>query len=371
MLPSAAMARPQASAAAAPQPLKQRSFAPSLGVVRQPLLPLSASAALHPRINPGKAGDAGGKAQAQAVISFGSGSGTKRVRVRREIPYSTGDGHKVWLRVSTRYAADVDADRTLVRFLTSLQHGEELTGLRVMVLTVNEIAAKCGPAAAACYFPDTGLMVIVGEDYFGGLPTDYVIAHEYGHRIAQYQRNPPFRGSAFWHGPKRWASYERVCSKIRRGQLSVDQFAYWDFPGENFAESYARMHFRKGNERIEWQYAPELEPDALTYARIRADVKRPWDVERIRDRIGHLRPGRSVAYWLKTPLDGKMILDLESRGQGRISMALHYRGREVKGTPRPARYFRISEVICGQRLFKVVLRAGRKASGYRLTTYLP
>ena len=105
-------------------------------------------------------------------------------------------------------------------FLGTLIHGDEISLLTVQLLTDGEIRGRCGLGAGACYFSGADTMLINGNDRTGpdGASRDFVIAHEYGHHVAEHRRNPPFQPTIFW-GTKRWATYERVCQGTRAGPL--------------------------------------------------------------------------------------------------------------------------------------------------------
>lgn len=359
--PLSAAAEPFAAAVSAAPPsaaklaegVRERTFAPTLGIVRAPLIP----------------GLGGTQPQAQASggavsIDFTGG----RLALRRAVSYRTPTGEDILVSVSARYSEDPGADRLLVDYVSSLLHSDEITGLRLMVLRGDEIGRKCGAGTAACYLPGRDTIVVVGEDRFGGLPTDYVLAHEYGHRIAHYSANPPFRGGAFWNGPKRWASHERVCAKLRRGRLSLAPSAYWNFPGENFAEAYARYHIRG---QVRWQYSPALKPDAGAFEAIERDVKSPWRGSRVTDVRRRLGRGEEATFTLKTPLDGRFTADLYSQGSGRFEFELRQGARRVARSPRPTRDFRLSRLICGGRTLTLTVRAAGAGGSYRLVIDRP
>lgn len=357
---AAAAARPTAAPGEAAD-VRERTFAPTPGVVRAPLFPfrgVHGPVTDQRRPGPARAG------ASTATVDFTGG----RVAVRRAVAYETLTGGNVWISVSQRYSVDPRADRGLVDFVESLIHGDELGGLRIVVLRSDEIAGRCGVGVAACYFPAYDTIVVVGEDRFGGLPTDYVLAHEYGHRVAQYSSNPPFRGGAFWHGPKRWASRVGVCQKVRRGVLSIAPSAYWNFPGEIFAEAYARLHIRG---QVRWQYSPFLRPGTAAFQAIRRDVKTPWLRPRVHDFKATLPPHGVATYRFRTPLDGRFTADLYAAGRSRFGFELRVEGRGAARASRPTRDFRLSRLICGDRALSLTVRAGARGGSYRLVIERP
>ena len=67
----------------------------------------------------------------------------------------------------------------------SLPHGKELSQLKVYVGTREEVSVLCGEGTMACYDPASETMTIDGEDEeVDGISRASVIAHEYGHHIA-------------------------------------------------------------------------------------------------------------------------------------------------------------------------------------------
>ena len=349
---AASSAGPEATAAPAAQ---SRTFAPVMGMVSTPntYLPLSGPAH-RPRRSRAGSSRAGDKARPSVKIQY------HPARI-----YATPDGYRIKIRVSKRYDPDPDADQTLANYLGSLVHGSELGGLQVTVVTAQQIPSRCGVRAAACYFPSLNRMVIVGESQYAGLPTDFVIAHEYGHRVAQYRRNPPFPGGAFWFGTKRWSTAARVCPQVRRGVLSINGGAYWDFPGEAFAEAYARLHHPG---LLRWQFAPSLKPTKHSAAQLRRDVLEPWRRAEPMVQTGTLRPGTRAHHRVNAPLDGRLIVTVW--GGGKFTVALGRRGRILKQVRTPNRKVQLTHVVCGER--KLAVRVNSPAGGrYRLRISAP
>ncbi|MEA2493728.1 MAG: hypothetical protein QOJ29_1639, partial [Thermoleophilaceae bacterium] len=102
--------------------------------------------------------------------------------------YKTKEGGAVAAAVSDRYGPTFD--RTIVQsyvdFLDGLDHGSELTSLKIYIAPPAEVTAQCGGAdgTLACYDSGTKIMVVPGEQTdtgTSGVTTSYVVAHEYGH----------------------------------------------------------------------------------------------------------------------------------------------------------------------------------------------
>lgn len=256
--------------------------------------------------------------RAQAgVASKPSGTPTSARRlIRAAATYKTADGHSVDVQISDGYADNPAGAQALVDYLGTLLHGDELGKLNVYVATALEIPTICGGIAAACYFPGDDTMVIVGEATFGGLPTNFVAAHEYGHHVENHRRNTPWDPLAW--GTKRWATYEGICPRYLAGEIypgdrfheypgSFEAF-YWQNPGEAYAEAYAKYHGPFRN--LLWEWIAGLRPDGGAYERIRQDVESPWRKNGTKAYGLKLRRGKSARKTFPVPLDGKLVIDL-------------------------------------------------------------
>jgi hypothetical protein len=287
--------------------------------------------------------------------------------------YTAPDGSRVRVQVSNGYAPDPAADQALVDFLGSLLHGGELDGLKVYVATPSEMPRLCSAIAASCFVIRQDLIVVVGEDSYGGLPTDYVLAHEYGHHIERHRKNLPFRGGSLSWGTKRWSTVERICPGVLAGRYSLDPSGsgYFRNPGEAFAESFAYLHYPG---LIPWQWVPSLHPNRAAYRAIRSDVLRPW-----RHNVRELRRGavsrggdRRDLIRFRTPLDGGLSLDLRGRGGADLDLTLiNARGKRLRQAAGPGAREHIGYTVCGARRFKARVDAARGAGRYRLLVTRP
>jgi hypothetical protein len=167
--------------------------------------------------------------------------------------------------------------QSYVDFLDSLDHGPELTALRIVIAPPSEVLSSCGgqDGTLACYDSGTSTMVVPGESMASssGVTTSYVVAHEYGHHIAANRSNPPF--NAFAWGPKYWASYEQVCNRASRGLLAPGNEgpSYTSNPGEGWAETFAQLKYPDAG----WQFTPLLKPDTGAFAAAQHDALTPWE----------------------------------------------------------------------------------------------
>ncbi len=224
--------------------------------------------------------------------------------------YADGDGHSVLIERDSAYTS-ADAQH-VADVLGSFSHGSEMNRLHVLLATPQHITSICGQGVLACYFPGGERMVVSGRNASaaGGEPSrDFVLAHEYGHHVAENRDNSPW--DAIDYGTKRWASYEGVCSGVRSHRyFPGDQGShYWDDPGENFAEAYAFMAYPL--EGIGWDYNATLRPDQRAFARISDDVLSPWRGNRVRrwsDTLPASRRSRSRS--VDVAWDGRMRVTL-------------------------------------------------------------
>lgn len=234
----------------------------------------------------------------RAAPSSSRGQALARAAAADAIAVPTREGYAVQVSFSPSYGVQPDVAAGYVGFLDSLPHGSELRLLRVRIMTPDEVGAACGggPDVLACYSPATREMTVPGGEVStaGSPSTAYVVAHEYGHHLAFSRDNAPF--SALDFGPKRWSSEERVCARTLDRLLAPgDEGAgYIANPGENWAETYARLTFPD----VPWTFSQLLRPTPASLAAARRDVFQPWTGPRTaafampahaRDRTFHVR----------------------------------------------------------------------------------
>ena len=66
--------------------------------------------------------------------------------------------------------------------------------------------------ALGCYGDNE---LVMTDETAGGFEPEEIARHEYGHHVAFNRANPPWK--PLESGPKRWASYARVCARTRAG----------------------------------------------------------------------------------------------------------------------------------------------------------
>jgi hypothetical protein len=298
-------------------------------------------------------------------------------------PVNDGSGASVDITVSASCSLLCDPSQsdpqTIANFLGTLPHGSEISMLAVQVVTPAEIAAQCGsPDAQACYFPAENTMLINGSATTGSdnATPDFVIAHEYGHHVANHRSNAPFGNPSTEYGPKNWASWAGVCAGVRAGRYFPGDEGdhYRDNPGEAFAESYA--HDRFPSDPVPWEWPDFPAPDANAYVAIQKDALSPWTGDhpvRHNGRFGHRRKVHKQATDFATPLDGDLTVTLKGPDKADLALKLKdSQGNVVARSDGLGSHEQVRYTVCGQRSFTAIVRRhGHKRARYKLTALEP
>jgi len=271
-------------------------------------------------------------------------------------------GGGVTVEVSPAYASADGAAKRWAEFFASLVHGPELGRLTAYFAPRDEVHALCGggDGVLGCY--GSNRLVAVGETTDGITP-ESVAAHEYGHHVAASQPNAPW--SAPEWGTKRWATAERVCTRVRAGTaFPGDESQFYGLnPGEAFAESYRVLNEMRGGAPATWPIAdPSFLPDAAVLDAVYTDVVSPWSGPTVTTIHGRFAPGQRVwATRIATPLDGTLAVRLTGASAGLDVLD----GRTVltPGSWAPGGGRTAESTVCGQRTLVLrVVRAGRARS---------
>lgn len=296
--------------------------------------------------------------------------------------YSINDGSGATIAVAVTAACaescEVTDPQRVANFIGTLLHGDEVSLLTVQLDTEFQLGFDCGFGAEACYFTGENKAVIGGyEEADGdGATFDFVLAHEYGHHVAQHRDMPAPFGKAVEWGTERWASLENVCQGKRSGRLYPGDGGehYFEDPGEAFAEAFAHYHF-PGNS-ITWRYFPALKPKAASFRAIREDTLSPW-----RGRTSFVLAGRvpargegAAVEFLRTPLDGTVSLRPSRLRRHGYELALRSRAGRLLHSSRhglgPRR--QIDYTVCGQPRLRLEITSTRPHGGpFRLQIQRP
>ena len=287
--------------------------------------------------------------------------------------YSIDDGSAATIAVSVTAACEEECDVTdpqrVADFIGTLIHGAEVELLSVQLDTKYELGFDCGFGAEACYFSGENKIIIGGyeeADEDGG-SFDFVLAHEYGHHVAQHRRMPPPFGSAIDWGPEHWASAEGVCQGERHHRFypGDEGSHYFEDPGEAFAEAFAHYRFRDASPT--WRYSPALRPNAAAFRAIREDTFSPWQGRTsftLSGRVPARGEGAAVEA-LRTPLDGLVSLRPSSLRRHGYELALRSRAGRLLLRSRNAvdEDDSLNYTVCGAHRLRLVITSTRSHPG--------
>jgi len=145
--------------------------------------------------------------------------------------------------------------------LRAAPHGDEISTLKVEVVSWDELRSTCGPDANGCYSRRT--MVVPAEQSAGNAHT---VVHEYGHHL---DRSTPVAGVGEPNGTPEWWRARGVAELVRLRSVATSYILGWDRSiAEIFAEDYAQLALGSSRFGIRW-----LErPDETVLAALKADL---------------------------------------------------------------------------------------------------
>jgi hypothetical protein len=226
--------------------------------------------------------------------------------------FTTSQGHQIAMYASLAYRADNQWLQDWANWLDDLPNGSEFSRLTVYLVPekhsyYDDLESLCGPGAAGCYFPDTQRLIAPGSNLSDGTQMESVLAHEYGHHIANNRSNPPWEASTW--GPKRWATDMNICKRVRAGTaFPGDEDTHYRLnPGEAWAEAYRQMvSSSMGLPAEPWAVVDEsFYPSSLALTDAQKDALDPWSardtstlsgaqIHPVAERASELRLGRRV-----------------------------------------------------------------------------
>lgn len=238
-------------------------------------------------------------------------------------PIAASTGETVDVTVSDAYPVDPARQQAVADFMAQLYHGPELATVSISVAPIAEVQSICGEGTGGCYDPGRRAIVVPGDDLEDGVSRETILAHEYGHHVAEARDNSPW--SAVDWGPKRWATAARVCSRETEGSaFPGDEGDHYQLnPGEAWAETYRLLNYAKQTwtnwANAPWNVDQTFYPDQPQLDAARADVLEPWAGEHpVTYRARWVRPktgkaplrGKPFVRTLATPLDGTLTVEV-------------------------------------------------------------
>lgn len=287
--------------------------------------------------------------------------------------FPVGDGRTVRVILSQTYKSEPEVGQSVASFLGGLVHGGEIAGVTVFLGTTEEIRLTCGEGAEACFNSLENLMLVPATPPPSGIPQEEIVAHEYGHVVANGRSNYPFPAVAF--GTKRWATYEHVCQRFLASLTRPGrQLTYRDDPGEAFADSYRILN--GGNPGL-FIFNRSYFPNATDLRLIRQDVVDPWFQRPPLIRGGSFPAGGPVAatrrFRIVTPLDGVLRISVLAAPGADYDLELSVAGvrHPIAQGKRRARSDQVAGLICGARSFVLTVRRNSGSGPFRLRISKP
>jgi len=315
------------------------------------------------------------------VVRQASGAAGARIAATassERYPINDGSGATIAVGVSADCAQECDAanPQAIADTIGTFIHGPEVSLLTVQLDTPFELGFDCGFEAQSCYFGGENKIVLSGDDDPAPdtASREFVLAHEYGHHVAQHRDMPaPFPAAINW-GPERWSSVEHVCQGHRAGALfpGDEGSHYYEDPGEAFAESFAFNRFPEA--AVKWAWAPALHPTAASLAALRRDTLHPWTARHSLTVEGRVPKSGAVVQEFRTPFDGRVSIGPVGEPGLGYRLAIRNQSGHLLRSSREGVSFRhrLDYTVCGQTRLRVAVQAaGKPGKRFRLTVQRP
>jgi hypothetical protein len=145
--------------------------------------------------------------------------------------------------------------------LRAAPHGDEISTVRIDIVSREDLRTTCGRQAAGCYARNT--MVVPAEQ---SEENAHTVVHEYGHHL---DRSRPVAGAPEPNGTAEWWRARGVAELVRLRSVATSYILGWDRSiAELFAEDYAQLALAGSPYAIPWLEAP----DETILTALRADL---------------------------------------------------------------------------------------------------
>jgi hypothetical protein len=260
--------------------------------------------------------------------------------------------------------------RSYATLFASFVHSSELGSVTVYLAPYSEMRDVCGADADSCFSPSDDEIVLVGQTPPDGTPIAEIAAHEYGHHIALHRSNRPW-DAGDW-GPKRWATYEGVCTRFLDGTaFPGDEASHYDLnPGEAWAETNRVLN---GGSDPWVRIDRSFEPTSLALMLARRDILKPYRGGTNTYRHSAFRPkGPARArYRLSAPLDGADSISLHTRGNLDADLYVYSGHRLVAKSAHSGHSELVRMYGCGWGRVTLEVRRRQGTGSFVLHTALP
>jgi hypothetical protein len=269
------------------------------------------------------------------------------------------------IRVSPTYANPAAIATRWSSFFGSLLHASELGALDAYIAPIEEVRTICGSSdVLGCYGANH---LVTPDQEVEGVAATSIATHEYGHHVAYNRVSPPWV-AVDW-GPKRWATYERVCPRVAAGTAfpGAEDGDYSLNPGEGWAETYRVLNETAAGLPPTWPIIdPSFRPDAGALEGARQDVLDPWTAPAVTTkRVAFAGGARTWTLRVATPLDGSLHVQVEPGSDDVTLLAADTRAVLSRGAWSSSGAKTFDYVVCGQR--SLVLRVTRHSPARRFT----
>jgi hypothetical protein len=153
----------------------------------------------------------------------------------------------------------VDAE-WYARLLRAAPHGDEVSTVRIVIVSPSELVSTCGADAAGCY--SRNVITVPAEE---SERNAHAVVHEYGHHL---DRSKPIAGIAEPNGTSVWWRARGMAQLLRLGSVAPNYIIGWDRSiAEIFAEDYAQLVLPGSPYAIRWLDPP----NDIVIAALKAD----------------------------------------------------------------------------------------------------